>query len=203
MDNKNQNVQNSSLIEFISRAGKLGKYNPNSARDMIGAIKTAERGLTHDEPKEIDYLESHVEELFFRQKDLTLTPQSQAVYFTRIKRAIADFRKYGLDARAIYGWNPKVIQRSSKKKTEKEEIIQESLLRQESQQRQESNQRNDVQNNDLFSREANGTKLHFLTLLLRPGVVIRVELPEDLNAKDIRKITGFLNLHAEEELNAD
>ena len=104
----NPRNQISDLLEFLQKAIKLAKYNSNTGGGMVNAIKAAERGLLAEEPKDIDYLVSHMEELFFRQKDLGLSPQSQAVYFTRIRRAVEDYKKYGSDAKAIYAWSPKL-----------------------------------------------------------------------------------------------
>ncbi|MBS1655922.1 MAG: hypothetical protein JSU05_13810, partial [Bacteroidetes bacterium] len=113
----NERNKISDLIEFIQKAIKLAKYNSNTGNGLLYAVRAAEKGLLVEEPKDIEYLVSHMEELFFRQKDLNLSPQSQDVYFTRIRRVVEDYKKYGQDAKSIYSWSPKL--RTKKEITKK------------------------------------------------------------------------------------
>jgi hypothetical protein len=190
----NPRNQISDLLEFLQKAIKLAKYNSNTGGGMVNAIRAAERGLLPEEPKDIDYLVSHMEELFFRQKELGLSPQSQAVYFTRIRRAVEDYKKHGLDAKAIYAWSPKLkpkkvtptAKRSAPSKQDEEETIEE---------RPNGFSKND--GNDPVIREVGGVKLNVVTWRLRPGVLVKIELPEDLNKSDVERIKKLLDLEIE------
>ena len=182
-----QSNQIQSVIEFVNKAMKLGKYNSNTGIGIINALKAAEKGLSDDEPKDIDYLSSHIEEVFLRQKNLNLSPQSQGVYFTRIKRVVSDFKKYGVDARSIYSWTPKLRakRKNNKQSTHSREEDVANL--------DISNQKVSVSTEESV-REVNGVKLNVVTWRLRPGVLIKVELPEDLKEQDVDKIKKLLDL---------
>jgi len=193
----NPRNQISDLLEFLQKAIKLAKYNSNTGGGMINAIRAAERGLLAEEPKDIDYLVSHMEELFFRQKDLGLSPQSQAVYFTRIRRAVEDYKKYGLDAKAIYAWSPKLKPKKAaaapaakKAVPNKQEDIPETI-----EERANGYSKNDA--NGLVIKEVGGVKLNVVTWRLRPGVLVKIELPEDLNKSDVERIKKLLDLEIE------
>jgi hypothetical protein len=179
-----QNNQLQGLIDFIQKATKLGKYNSNTGNGILNAVKTAQKGLSADEPKEIEYLLNHMEELFLRQKNLNLSPQSQAVYFGRIKKGIEDFKKYGTDARSIYTWAPKVRLKKSNKKVTRD-------MEEASSSNDFPNQRGNI---DQSVKEINGIKLNIVTWRLRPGLMVKIELPEDLNDQDVEKIKKFLDL---------
>jgi hypothetical protein len=188
MNNRNQITD---LVEFLQKAIKLAKYNSNTGGGMLHAIRAAERGLLAEEPKDVDYLVDHMEELFFRQKDLGLSPQSQAVYFTRIKRAVEDFRKYGLDAKAIYAWSPKL----KLKKTSTGSVSKKAQQKLDESFEAEVKIRPDA--NDSVIKEVGGVKLNVVTWRLRPGVLIKVELPEDLTKADVDRIKKMLDLEIE------
>lgn len=186
----------SDLIEFLQKAIKLAKYNSNTGGGMLNAIRAAERGLLAEEPKDIDYLVSHMEELFFRQKDLGLSPQSQAVYFTRIKRAVDDYKKYGLDAKAIYAWSPKLKPKKTTTPTTKKPVIaKQDEVPEIVEDRSNSYSKND--SNESVIKEVGGVKLNVVTWRLRPGVLVKIELPEDLNKSDVERIKKLLDLEIE------
>jgi hypothetical protein len=181
------------LVEFIQKATKLGKYNSNSGGGLLNAVRAAEKGLSSEEPKDIDYLVSHVEELFFRQKDLSLSPQSQAVYFTRVRRAVEDYKKYGQDAKSIYSWSPKLRAKkglpkkaTNSNKNENEEPDEGNYPSKPIANIQES-----------IIKEIGGVKLNVVTWRLRPGVLVKIELPEDLNKADVERIKKLLDLEIE------
>jgi hypothetical protein len=187
----NTRNQIADLVEFLQKAIKLAKYNSNTGGGMLNAIRAAERGLLPEEPKDIDYLVSHMEELFFRQKDLALSPQSQGVYFNRIKRAVDDFKKYGLDAKAIYAWSPK--QKPKKQATT-------STTKKTQEKLQELNEIEEMPRiyaSGEVIKEVGGVKLNVVTWRLRPGVLIKVELPEDLTRSDVERIKKLLDLEIE------
>ncbi len=186
----NQTHQIPQLIEFIQRATKLGKYNSNTGGGFLNAVRAAERGLLAEEPKDVDYLISHLEELFFRQKDLSLSHESQHVYFTRIRRAVEDYKKYGLDAKAIYNWTPK--QKPKRNNLKKDEVN----VKSEETKDTEKTVINNLPDNSVI-REVGGVKLNVVTWRLRPGVLVKIELPEDLTTKDVEKIKKLLDLEIE------
>ena len=187
MDAKKVNELNTDgLKSFIEKAVKLGKYPVNTAAGYIAAIKTVERAILNDEPKTIDYLLSHLEELFVRQNDLQLSPQSVPVYIGRIKAVCNDYKTYGTDGTSIYRWNRTVRKRKEKLPEIKESktTISEVLNQQES-----------VENAfGTNSQISNGTKLNIVSWRLRPGVVVRIELPEDLTEQDVKKIKALLDI---------
>lgn len=181
-----------SLVEFIQKAIKLAKYNANTGNGLLNAVRTAERGFLPEEPKQIDYLVGHMEELFLRQRDMNLSPQSLAVYFTRIRRAVEDYSKYGTDARSIYSWSPKQrIKKVSSKSnsTNNEDVIDDS---------EKLTSPSLSTNSDQVIKEVGGVKLNVVTWRLRPGVMVKVELPQDLTKADVQKIKKLLDLEIEE-----
>lgn len=186
MENKKSGLGFDALKSFIEKAVKLGKYPANTASGYIAALKTVERAFLSEEPKTIEYLLSHLEELFVRQNDLQLSHQSVPVYIGRIKKVCSDFNTYGTDATAIYRWNRTIRKRTSKVPETKEV-------------RQNSNENNNTVENseNSFSQNpqvSDGVKLNVVSWRLRPGVVIRIELPEDLNENDVKKIKALLNI---------
>jgi len=186
MENKKSELGFDGLRAFIEKAVKLGKYPANTASGYIAALKTVERAFLNEEPKTIEYLLSHLEELFVRQNDLQLSHQSVPVYIGRIKKVCSDFNTYGTDATAIYRWNRTIRKRTSKVPETKEV-------------KQNSNENNNTVENseNSFSQNpqvSNGVKLNVVSWRLRPGVVIRIELPEDLNENDVKKIKALLNI---------
>jgi hypothetical protein len=186
METKKSSLSIGALKGFIEKAVKLGKYPSNTAAGYFAAIKTAERALLEDEPKSIDYLVDHVQELFVRQNDLQLSPQSIPVYIGRIKKVCADFRTYGTDATAIYRWNRTARKRTSKSSETKEE---------KSPIAENHNSVNQSENGfTQHLQTINDIKLNLVSWRLRPGVVIRIELPEDLNDKDVKKIKALLDV---------
>lgn len=192
METKKSGLGFEELRTFIEKAVKLGKYPANTASGYLAALKTVERAFLSDEPKTIEYLLSHIEELFVRQNDSQLSHQSVPVYIGRIKKVCSDFNSYGTDATAIYRWNRTVRKRNSKvPETKGEKQTQnESTITVETPE-------------NIFSQNSqvsNGVKLNVVSWRLRPGVVIRIELPEDLNETDVKKIKALLNIELGQDL---
>ncbi|MEJ7822495.1 MAG: hypothetical protein WKF85_09255 [Chitinophagaceae bacterium] len=183
--------KNSDLIEFIQKATKLGKYNSNTGGGILNAVKAAEKGLSNDEPKEMDYLLSHMEELFYRQKDINLSPQSLAVYFARIKKAVSDYKKYGSDAKAIYSWSPKPRTKKGTSTTSSQKS-EDNFDNEE-----KSAGQNSANNNESVIKEVGGIKLNVVTWRLRPGLLVKIELPEDLTKPDVERMKKLLDLEIE------
>ncbi len=190
----NPRNQISDLIDFINKAIKLGKYNSNTGGGILNAVRAAEKGISSDEPKDIDYFLAHVEELFLRQK-LNLSPQSLAVYIGRIKKVVEDYKKYGIDAKAIYAWSPKARIRkiTTKKPTagKTDEEVDEDITT------MVGTNTSSGTASDQVIREIGGVKLNVVTWRLRPGVLVRIELPEDLTKADVERIKKLLDLEIE------
>lgn len=176
-----------SLKEFVSKAEKLGKYARNTANGILTAITKAENGLTEEEPKDLDYFKEHLQELYGRQEDLGLSIESVSIYMGRVRKAISDFQKYGTQPGAIYSWHTKtkIIKKTNGKKEEHEDKEIEKV-------------NSNFQTKDEFlSKEINGVKLNIVSWRLRPGVVIKIELPEDLNDNDVKKIKALLDIETQ------
>ncbi|MCC7525537.1 MAG: hypothetical protein IT250_11990 [Chitinophagaceae bacterium] len=192
MENKKSGLGFDALKAFIEKAVKLGKYPANTASGYLAALKTVERAFLTEEPKTIEYLLSHLEELFVRQSDLQLSPQSVPVYISRIKKVCNDFNTYGTDATAIYRWNRTIRKKALKSQEAKEVKPASNDMNNGS----ESSENNFSQNQQV----SNGVKLNTVSWRLRPGVVIRIELPEDLNETDVKKIKALLNIELGQDL---
>jgi hypothetical protein len=189
----NTRNQISDLIDFTSKAIKLGKYNTNTGGGILQALRAVEKGFQPDEPKDIDYLGGHMEELFLRQ-NLSLSPQSLAVYIGRLKKVIDDYKKFGLDARAIYSWAPKTRTKKPTLKTLKKangitEFDEDSI--------NEAVPVIPSNINEPIIKEVGGVKLNVVTWRLRPGVLVKIELPEDLTKADVERIKKLLDLEIE------
>jgi len=174
------------LRTFVDKAVKLGKYPANTAAGYLAAIKTAERALIEDEPKTLEYLLGHIAELFVRQNDLGLSPQSIPVYIGRIKSVSSDYKTYGADGTAIYRWNRTIRKRKEKVPEQKEVKTNGSEIA------------NQGEIETTFGRTSGAAdtvhKLNIVSWRLRPGIVIRIELPEDLNDQDVKKIKALLDV---------
>lgn len=174
------------LKTFIDKATKLGKYPINTAGGYLAALKVVEKALLEDEPKTMDYLLDHLEELFVRKNDGTLSPQSIPVYIGRVRKVSSDYKTYGSDGTAIYRWNRTI----RKRKTKAEEPIEEKVNGNGAEPKEEVKQ-------ELFTpvtTASDGTKLNLALWRLRPGVMIRIELPEDLNDQDVKKLKALLDI---------
>jgi hypothetical protein len=178
-----------SLKEFIGKAEKLGKYARNTANGILTAITKAENGLTEEEPNDLEYFKEHLQELYGRQEGLNLSIDSVAIYMSRIRNAIKDYQKYGTQPGAIYSWQTKT--KPLVKKTKKEEP-------EEKEEENTSTNNGGFQpKNDSFSGLTTAVKLNIVSWRLRPGVVIRIELPEDLNDNDVKKIKALLDIETQ------
>src|SRR5260221_2276198 len=166
------------LKAFIEKAVKLGKYPVNTGAGYSAALKMAERALLDDEPKTVDYMLGHLEELFVR-KNIKLSPQSIPTYVGRIKTVCSDYKTYGVDGSAIYNWSRK--KRSTKVKGPKEVTVK-------------PDQPQDQNGFESGQPNQQGIKLNLVSWRLRAGLMIRIELPEDLNEQDVNKIKALLDV---------
>jgi hypothetical protein len=172
------------LKEFLSKAEKLGKYPRNTAVAMQSALRVVEEGLLPEEPGSPEYLIEHLEEIFNRQlQKLELTEGSLQAYIGRVRRVINDYQKYGLDPKALLAWKPKIIQRALKGRNGSLQA-EESVLGMP----------------PLSSQLAPGSnKAALKTLLwsLRADLSIQIQLPVDLNKKDVERLKKLLDLETE------
>lgn len=172
------------LIKFIEKAERLGKYPRNTSQGYMAAIRLAIKGLTEDEPRTIEYLKGNAVELFSRQHDLPLSPQSIPVYIARVRKVCSDYQQYGVDATKIYSWNRSKRERRNTKRPKEEPIAT-------------NNTDNDPSSlNTSFggARTAVETKLYVVQWSLRSDLVVRLELPVDLNSYDVDKLKDSLDL---------
>jgi len=171
------------LKSFIEKAIKLGKYPSNTGAGYSAAVKTAERALLNDEPRTLDYLLGHLEELFVRQ-NVNLSPQSIPIYVGRVKTVLSDYKTYGVDGSAIYNWNRK--KRTQKTKGTKGDSGTSKVDQEEKMAPPDAGTQ--------FASASNPQKLNLLSWRIRPGLMIRIELPEDLTDQDVNKIKALLDV---------
>jgi hypothetical protein len=172
------------LREFLSKTEKLGKYPRNTAVAMQSALRVVEEGLLPEEPDSPDYLVEHLEEIFNRQlKKLELSEGSLQAYIGRVRRVINDYQRYGLDPKALLAWKPKIKQRASKG-------------RNGSSQAEEPTPAILPLAPQLISGSTQ-TALRTLVWSLRPDLSIQIQLPADLNKKDVERLKKLLDLETE------
>ena len=175
-----------SLRDFIQKAEKAGKYPHNSAVGFLTAVNLVEEGLLPDEPDEPKYISEHLEEIYHRQMDkLNLSAASVQTYIARVKRALSDYQQYGLDAKAFYAWKPRILQRPSRSRAKENH----------SESREDSAQTEVARMSPPAASSESG--LRTLVWSLRPDVSIQIQLPTDLNQKDVERLTKLLRLEAE------
>lgn len=173
------------LMEFVSKAEKLGKYPRNTAIATLAALKIVQKGLVDDEPDTTEYLVEHLEEIFNRKlNDMNLSSGSLQTYIARVKRAISDFQRYGQDPKTLLAWKPKIVQRTTKSRNGSPQP--EGIL---------SNPQGS------FSTQTNvnlkNTGLRTVVWSLRPDLTIQVQLPIDLNKRDVERLKKLLDLETE------
>jgi len=175
------------LKEFVQKAEKLGKYPHNTAVGMLAAIKVVEDGLVPEEPITIDYLKGHLEEIFHRQVGrMNLTSQSMQTYISRVRRAFDDFEIYGRDPKALLAWKPKIVQRASR------------LRSHDSKSESPIGGPADPYLSHAQQSTLSGTaNLKTLVWSLRPNLNIQIQLPTDLNVRDVERLNKLLRLEAE------
>jgi hypothetical protein len=187
MEIKKQDELNfNSLRDFIEKATKLNKYPSNTSAGYLAAIKLVEAGLLEDEPKTLEYILSRVEELILRKSIDTLSPQSIPIYVGRFKTVCKDYITYGRDGTSIYKWNRTIRKRKARVEEPKEEKINNN----DTELKTEAKHETFVP----VTMTTDGTKLNIVSWRLRPGVVVRLELPEDLNEQDVKKLKALLDI---------
>ncbi len=172
------------LIDFVEKAARLGKYPANTAGGIVSPLKIVSRGLTPEEPTDLDYISEHIDEIFHRQaRILNLTSASLQVYIRRVRRVIRDFKQYGTDPKKFNAWRPAITRRVEKKAATM------------------SNQADERSNASMpRSQPTDGQTdmwLRTLTWALRKDLLIQIQLPSDLNANDAARLKKLLDLEVE------
>jgi site-specific recombinase XerD len=105
------------LIEFVNRATKSRKYPENTSQGLRAALKLFEVELNDEERKSLDEFDKNLEQIYrtvSSKNGLKYTAASLAVYKSRIKKVISDFKAYGLDPSKMANWSPKIVVRSKR-----------------------------------------------------------------------------------------
>lgn len=174
------------LREFIKKAEKLGKYPRNTAVGLLAAVKVVEEGLLPDEPDDPKYIADHLEEIYNRQiNKLNLSAASVETYLGRVKRVLSDYDQYGSDSKAILAWRPRLIQRAPRSRS-KDKAAPAA---------EPAGQFGTPASPPAATMPNSGLKT--LVWSLRPDVNIQIQLPVDINRKDVERLTKLLSLEAE------
>lgn len=174
------------LKDFLKKAQKLGKYPVNTAKSMIRPLHIVERGLSDEEPSDLDYIAEHLEEIFHRQINvLNLSQESLEVYVTRLRRLFNDFKTHGSDTKAFHAWKGKITRRVAKSGAT------------------QSNQADECRIPSMASAytqivgSQKNAYLRTLTWALRTDLLIQIQLPSDMNANDVVRLKKLIDLDAE------
>lgn len=171
--------------DFINRAEKLGKYPRNTAVGLIAAVKVIEEGLLPDEPDDARYITEHLEEIYHRQMDKhNLSSASVETYIRRVKRAFENYQEYGSDPKALYAWKPRTVQRAPRSRKDALPESPQAVTQPGTATAPPPTTLSD-------------TKLKTLIWSLRPDLSIQIQLPVDLDQKDVKHLTKLLQLEAE------
>lgn len=158
------------LQTFIDRAEKMGKYPANSAGALKSTIKIASSLISDEEPRTLEYLRDHADEIFARSSAHS-GPSIQS-YIGRMKRLIEDYQTYGSPPSAMLNWKttPRIISRKPRaaNKPEPEGEDEEA------------------------PRSAGTSNTNVLSLALRENVKVRLDLPPDLTAEEAERICTLI-----------
>jgi len=174
------------LYDFINQAKRFAKYPQNTALGMVAALKVVEQGLLPEEPHDLQYIADHLDEIYSRQLDkLSLSPASIGTYIARVKRVISDYNKYGSDHKAWIGWKPRSVQRAPRTRPKEASPLAAQTATHQT-----------AGGSAPFPAARNG-QLKTLLWSLRPDLDIQIQLPRDLNKKDIQRLVKLLEFQAE------
>ncbi|MCI0370798.1 MAG: hypothetical protein L0214_05340 [candidate division NC10 bacterium] len=175
------------LREFITKAEKLGKYPRNTVIGLLAAVRVVEEGLLPDEPDDPMYITEHLEEIYNRQMSkLNLTAASVETYIGRVKRALTDYHQYGSDPKAFLAWKPRIIQRAPRSRPKETKPSPPEVATEPA-----------AATAAMPAAPANSNRLKMLVWSLRPDLNIQIQLPVDMNQKDVERLTKLLRLEAE------
>ena len=109
------------LYSFIESAVKSRKYPENSANGYRAALKLFEAELSEEELSSIQLFSDRLEQIYssvFSKNQLKFSAGSLVTYKSRVMKVLSDYEKYGADPTKMASWNPQVIKRGPRKKTE-------------------------------------------------------------------------------------
>lgn len=167
-----------SLFSFIDVAEKNRKYPPATANNLRGALRKIEAELHDEEKTSIDKLLENINQIFqtLYQKDSTsMTASSIETYKSRIKKVIAEYKKYGMNSTSMNSWNPTIKMRQKIEKKDSEKALDKN--------EQSSNQETER------SSTNNITKFE---LPLRENVKAVILLPGDITRSEVGKIEAYI-----------
>ncbi len=102
------------IQDFIKRAERNYKYKPNTASALSGALKLFSGVMTEDELAQDSFPADKLDEIGERIHTMfanKYSVDSLQTYKSRINRSVADFTRYGADAKSLASWNPLTKQR--------------------------------------------------------------------------------------------
>lgn len=167
------------LNDFIDKAERSRKYPTSSAQGLKAAVKLFDTELNDEERASLDLFEQNIDQIYQSvfNKNKNLTVSSLATYKSRVLKAISDYKKYGTDATKMSNWQPKVVTRTKRSDSKRDEVPA----------------TNDapvgLQNNELAVPDGM-TKLE---LALRPDMKFVLVIPYDLRASEVATIKAILD----------
>lgn len=159
------------LQTFIDRAEKMGKYPANSAGALKSTLKIASSLISDEEPRTLDYLREHADEIFARST--AHSGQSIQAYISRMKRLLEDFQAYGTPQSAMLGW--KTAPRNISKKP-----------------RAVNKAESEGEGEEEAPRSQAASNTNVLSLALRENVKVRLDLPPDLTSEEADRICALI-----------
>lgn len=112
------------LFSFVDRAEKSRKYPTETAKSLRAALRLYEADLNEEESKSLEKFKENFKQItssVFGKNANKFTSGSLATYQSRVQKVLSEYEKYG-DPQKMNSWNPKVIIRGKKKKSEDESL---------------------------------------------------------------------------------
>lgn len=107
------------LNDFIDKAQRSRKYQPNVASNFKSPLKLLKSELTSEEENSLQLFKKNLDQIFnsiFTKGNKNISAISVEVYKRRIKSLISDYEQYGIDASKMASWDRKIIVRKSSEK---------------------------------------------------------------------------------------
>lgn len=167
-----------SLFSFIDVAERNRKYPSTTANNLRGALRKIESELNDEEKASIDKLHENINQIFHTlyQKDPTsMTVSSIETYKSRIKKVIAEYKKYGMNTTNMNSWNPAITIRKKIEKKDSEMALDKKD--------QPIDEENDHSTTDNITR---------FELSLRENVKAVILLPGDITKSEVGKIEAYI-----------
>lgn len=114
------------ILKFIDAAQKSRKYLPGTANNLRRSIKILESSLNEQEKGSLDLVSEHIDQIFYeyyQQNQASVSASSVETYKSRVKKAIRDYQKYGLDPSKMVSWNPKISIKSKRVEPKNNEMV--------------------------------------------------------------------------------